>query len=113
MAIAAKVSSVKKVRRNTSAKKTVKKSSSKKNVIKSFRRDPKQTASLIKVGKSSAAKAIRESKALGLSITFIENGILYKEQADGSREIVKNKEKRERSSNSLVIKKGMIFHAKK
>lgn len=113
MAIAVKSSLVKKNKKDVSEKKTVKKVGPKKSVVKSFRRDTKQTASLVRVGRLSAAKAIRESKALGLSITFIENGILYREFPDGKRVIVKNSVRRVRSKNSPKLKKGMIFHAKK
>lgn len=113
MAVSSKTSLVKKKKKVASVKKTVKKVSSKKTVGKNFRKDSKQTASLVKVGKLSSAKAIRESKALGLSIAFIENGVLYKELANGSRVVVMNQEKPEKPKTSRVIKKGMIFHAKK
>jgi hypothetical protein len=40
---------------------------------------------LIEIGKLAAKKAIQESKALGLAITFLEDGIIYKELPDGKR----------------------------
>ena len=40
---------------------------------------------LIKLANEGVSKSIRESKALGLSITYAENGIIYQEEADGTR----------------------------
>lgn len=82
-------------------------------VPKVFRSDPKQTAALEKVGRAGTAKAIRESMALGLSITFLKKGVLYKEHPDGRIEIVKPAPKQKKLKASMPLKKGMIFHAKK
>jgi hypothetical protein len=103
----------------TSSRKTItKKKKSRKTTSKSltksvFRSDSRQTASLVKVGRTSAAKAIRESKALGLSIIYMQKGVLYKEKSDGQVEVLESVTKRPKSKSSLVLKKGMIFHAKK
>lgn len=78
-----------------------------------FRSDSKQTATLIKVGRSGAANAIRASKALGLSITYLQNGTLFKEHSDGSKEIIKKVSLSENTNSKRVIKKGVILHAKK
>jgi len=48
--------------------------------VKIFRKDTKQTKSLIKAGKESSNAAIRQSKALKLPISFIENDIIYVEE---------------------------------
>jgi hypothetical protein len=87
----------------------VKKSTSK-VAVKSFKQDSKQTESLIKAGKVSATQAIRESKALELSITFMEKGVLFKEAPDGKKTIIKKPSKKR--STSITLKKGMILYAK-
>lgn len=67
--------------------------------------DSKHTGFLIKIGRTSAAKAIKESKALGLTITYIENDVLYKEHANGEREIIKIIPR----TKDPKYKKGMVF----
>lgn len=73
-----------------------------------FRPDFKQRATLIKAGRNATTKAVRVSKALGLSITFMENGIMYKEFPNGDKEVVKPKSKRVVQR----LKKGLILHVK-
>jgi hypothetical protein len=78
-----------------------------------FRSDLKQTETLKKVAKRSAKKAIRESKALGLTIKYLKNGILYSESPEGIKEVIQRPVKSKTSKiKSLKLKKGMIFHAK-
>ena len=60
--------------------------------------------------KSSTERAIRENKALGLPITYLEDGKIIKEHADGSKEIMRIKEK---SPLTFTIKKGTILRFKK
>lgn len=81
----------------------------------SFRSDVKQSATLMKVGRTGAANAIRATKALGLPIIYLQNGVLYKEYPDGTKEkMVTNAVKRPLTKKaSHPLKKGMIFHAKK
>jgi hypothetical protein len=45
------------------------------NVKKVFRKDVLQTKSLVKAGKVSAINALRASRALGLTVAFIEKGV--------------------------------------
>ncbi|MBK7850725.1 MAG: hypothetical protein IPJ66_06130 [Bacteroidetes bacterium] len=80
-----------------------------------FRRDAKQTAILVKVGRKGSANAIRATKALGLSITYMKNGVLYKEFPDGRTEQLKSVEVKKSTSRRSVgrLKKGVILHAKK
>jgi len=78
-----------------------------------FRSDLKQTETLVKVARRSAKRAIRESKALGLTIKYLKNGILYSESPEGIKEIIQDTTKSKISKiKSLKLKKGMIFHAK-
>ncbi len=81
----------------------------------SFRSDARQTATLVKVGRAGAANAIRATKALGLPITFMQNGVLYKEYPDGTKEIIITAavKKTLPKKASHPLKKGMVFHAKK
>jgi len=44
---------------------------------------------LAEIAKRASEKAIRESKALNLTITYMENGILYRENPDGTRKEIK------------------------
>jgi hypothetical protein len=86
--------------------------------IQKFKSDTKETAVLLKAGKKGASLAIRESKALGLTITYLENGILYKEYADGTKEVIQNSKEDKLAipssskKNQIKFKKGMILHAK-
>ncbi|HET6243114.1 MAG: hypothetical protein H0V01_07635 [Bacteroidetes bacterium] len=79
----------------------------KKVVVKSGRKTIKEVddaALLSKIGRESAAQAIRESKALGLTITYMENGILYEEDAKGKKSIIKKFPTKEKTS--VHLKKG-------
>ncbi|MGL2963433.1 hypothetical protein ACSVH2_06400 [Flavobacterium sp. RSB2_4_14] len=75
-----------------------------------FRKDATQTKTLVKAGKESAKNALRASRALGISVSYIENGILYEERADGQvEEIQKLAEPKEAP---FTLTKGMVLHAK-
>jgi hypothetical protein len=94
-------------------KKTVEKGDiplKKKNV---FRSDAEQTANLIKVGQKGVENAIRASKALGLSIVYMENGILYKEHPDGTKTVIEESDQKPVSKLKLKtkVKKGTVLHA--
>lgn len=102
---------------------TAKKGSSKKKIAKkaprkytvrtltgTFRIDSTHTNTLVRVGKISALNAIRASKALGLPITYIEKGYIYRESANGVREVLSKVPKQ---AVSTPLKKGMVLHAKK
>lgn len=67
--------------------KKVKPASSKaKKVI--FRADIHHTKSLIKIAQKSATRAVKETKAMGLPVTFVENDQIIRESADGTRTIL-------------------------
>ncbi len=76
---------------NTSSKASASKKNGKKGKKVSkkiiFHGDAMQTQFLVKAGNIVSKQAIREAKALGLEIMYIENGILYREK-DGKREKV-------------------------
>jgi len=76
-----------------------------------FHSDSSQTQFLVKAAKRVSAQAIREAKALGLEIMYIENGVLYREK-DGEREvvIVANEPPLEKYTK---LKKGVTLYVKK
>ena len=77
-----------------------------------FKADIKETTSLIKAGREAATNAIRTSKALGLPISYIEKGAVIKELANGTKIVVKAATDNN-NLPTILLKKGMIFHAKK
>ena len=79
------------------------------NVKKFFRKDNGQTNSLVKASKKASSNAVRHSKALNLTITYIENDAIYEEHPDGTVTFKKSVEKKE---SPIVLTKGMVFHAK-
>lgn len=65
-----------------------------------------ESALLIKAAKN----AIRTSKALGLDITYIKKGVIYKETPDGDVTIVGNN--KQAFPNRVNLKKGTVLNAK-
>lgn len=65
---------------------------------------------LIKSASEASREAIRESKALGLTIKFIEDNKIIEESPDGERRVLRKLE-REPSTN-IGLKKGMILRRK-
>ena len=47
-----------------------------------FRKDTLQTKALVKAGKIAGNRAFSASKALGLYISYIKDGIIYEEKAN-------------------------------
>jgi hypothetical protein len=80
----------------------------------SFKSDP-ETSKLIKTGRVATRNAIRASRALGLPITFMQDGKLYKEFPDGKKELIicTSAKKTTAKKTTIPLRKGMIFHAKK
>ncbi|MDO8996423.1 MAG: hypothetical protein Q7U77_07325 [Sediminibacterium sp.] len=65
---------------------------------------------LIKAAKNAAKNAIRTSKALGLDITYLKNGIIYKETVDGK--VIAIGENKSEVPQKINLKKGSILNAK-
>lgn len=65
---------------------------------------------LIKAAKKAAKNAIRTSKALGLDITYLKNGIIYKETVDGK--VIAIGENKSEVPHKINLKKGSILNAK-
>lgn len=78
---------------------------------RAFRKDVLQTKSLVKAGKVSATNALRASRALGLTVSFIEKGVVYEELADGSKIIIETIAGAKVES-PFTLTKGMVLHAK-
>jgi hypothetical protein len=86
----------------------------KSNRKKSFRGDYRQTAILIKIGKEGALNAIRESKALGLEITYMEKGVIVKEDANGVKVRISEPptNRKKTQGKGSHIPKGTILHVR-
>lgn len=84
----------------------------KSNRKNSFRGDYRQTALLIKIGKEGALNAIRESKALGLEITYMEKGVIVKEDANGVKVRISGPpaNRKKAQGKGSHIPKGTILH---
>ena len=84
----------------------------KNNRKKYFRGDYRQTAILIKIGKEGALNAIRESKALGLEITYMEKGVIVKEDANGVKVSISGPpaNRKKAQGKGSHIPKGTILH---
>lgn len=77
-----------------------------------FRADIKQRKSIVKAARLGSVNAVRASRALGLDITYIKNGILYKEKPDGN--IIETPLNNiTATENTYKLKKGMVLYAKK
>lgn len=70
----------------------------------------KEITSLRRIGVEAAKQAIRSSKALGLSITYLKDGKVIEEFPDGTTKIIKEIEEVELPD--VKLKKGMVFHAR-
>ncbi|WP_291116775.1 hypothetical protein [Flavobacterium sp. UBA6135] len=75
-----------------------------------FRKDVPQTKALVKAARISAKRAFSGSKALGLTITYIKDGVVYEEEANGTVVIKKQIEKA--VNVPFEFKKGLVLHAK-
>ena len=75
-----------------------------------FRRDVLQTKALVKAGRISAKRAFSGSKALGLSVSYIKDGIIYEEDSNGNTRVKSQIEPL--VETSFKIEKGLVLHAK-
>jgi hypothetical protein len=74
-----------------------------------FRKDTPQTRVLVKAGRIAANTANRASRALGLSVTYIKDGIIYEEK-EGV--VVRKGHIEKQAETPFEIKKGLVLHAK-
>ncbi|HEY9362826.1 MAG TPA: hypothetical protein VIQ00_06170 [Chitinophagaceae bacterium] len=101
-------------KRNETSKNRVKKGVPAKPVKVAFRSDP-QTSKLVKAGRAATANAIRASRALGLPITYMQDGNLYREFADGTKEVIVSTPAKKETAKKITppLRKGMVLHARK
>jgi hypothetical protein len=105
---------VKKPAKKVTAKKIAPKTAVVKPAVKTlFRQDVRQTATLVRVGRAGAANAIRASKALGLPITYMQEGAVIQELPNGVKKVLTTITDARINTPAISLKKGMIFHAKK
>ena len=97
-------------KRNKTSKDNIKKGVSSRRTKVTFKSDPK-TPKLIKVARIATASAIRASRALGLPITYMQNGKLYREFVDSSKEVIFSvpQEKANAKNTTMPLRKGMVF----
>lgn len=65
---------------------------------------------LIKAAKNAGKNAIRTSKALGLDITYLKKGVIYKEKANGETVVFKGTQAND--TPKISLRKGMTLNAK-
>ena len=83
----------------------------KKPVLKS---ESIEVTQLISAGRKSATNAIRASRALGLEITYMKDGVVYQEKPNGDKKVlIKLEQPTQHSKNKLQLKKGMVFNVNK
>lgn len=75
-----------------------------------FRKDVLQTKALVKAARVSAKRAFSGSKALGLSVSYIKDGIIYEEDSKGNTCIKSQIEPL--VETPFKIEKGLVLHAK-
>lgn len=75
-----------------------------------FRKDVLQTRALVKAARVSGKRAFSGSKALGLSISYIRDGVIYEEDANGMTTIKNRIEPL--TETPFKIEKGIVLHAK-
>jgi hypothetical protein len=71
-----------------------------------------ESRKMVSASKIAVNKAVRESKKLGLEITFLENGKIYKESPGGKRVIVSKITTKNHVVSPVKLTKGMVLHAK-
>ncbi len=75
-----------------------------------FRKDVLQTKVLVKAARISAKRAFSGSKALGLSVSYIKDGIVYEEDANGNTSVKSHIEPS--VDTPFKMEKGLVLHAK-
>jgi hypothetical protein len=71
-----------------------------------------ESKKMISASKIAVNKAIKESKKLGLEITYLESGKIYKETPDGKRIVLSTINKNSKVDCPVKLTKGMVLHAK-
>ena len=71
-----------------------------------------ESRKMISASRVAVTKAVKESKKMGLDITFLENGKIYKETPDGKRIILSKIKAKSQFNSPVKLTKGMVLHAK-
>ena len=71
-----------------------------------------ESRKMISASKVAVNKAVKESKKMGLVITFLENGKIYKETPGGKRIILSKITAKPKHDSPVRLMKGMVLHAK-
>ena len=71
-----------------------------------------ESKKMISASKIAVNKAIKESKKMGLEITYLESGKIYKETPNGKRIVLSTIPKSSQVASPFKLTKGMVLHAK-
>jgi len=71
-----------------------------------------ESRKMISASRVAVTNAVKESKKMGLEITFLENGKIYKETPGGKRIILSKISAKTKYDSPLKLIKGMVLHAK-
>lgn len=71
-----------------------------------------ESRKMISASRVAVTKAVKESKKMGLEITFLENGKIYKETPGGKRIILSKITAKPEHDSPVKLIKGMVLHAK-
>ena len=71
-----------------------------------------ESRKMISASRVAVTKAVKESKKMGLEITFLENGKIYKETPGGKRIILSKITAKPNYDSPVRLIKGMVLHAK-
>lgn len=74
--------------------------------------DSNESVILARASNKACINAIKNSKKMGLPITFLEDGIVYRELPNGERVKMKKIRKGKKLKSKIVIRKGTILNAK-
>ena len=71
-----------------------------------------ESRKMISASRVAVTRAVKESKKMGLEITFLENGKIYKETPGGKRIILSKIKAKSQFNSPVKLTKGMVLHAK-
>lgn len=71
-----------------------------------------ESMKMISASRIAVTNAVKESKKMGLEITFLENGKIYKETPGGKRTILSKITTKYQFDSPIKLTKGMVLHAK-
>jgi len=81
-----------------------------KRVFRKQKEQKEDIKELIKIAQKGGIKAIRISRALGLTVKYISNGAIVEKTADGKSKVVRNiKKSADDFDSKTMLKKGAVL----